>query len=100
MFGTILAVFDGYSRTLERITDLLFSRGQSKESRFRPKYLTSIVVLVIGSLIVISQFGDKLKEMVDFATIVSFLIAPVIAIFNFRLVTGKYLQKDMQPLHG
>ena len=45
----------------------------------------------------IFQFGNNLKELVDFATVLSFLIAPVIAIFNFRLVTGKYLAKESQP---
>ncbi|MFB5629499.1 MAG: divalent metal cation transporter, partial [Nitrosarchaeum sp.] len=33
----------------------------------------------------------------DFATVLSFVIAPVIAIFNFRLVTGKLLEKESQP---
>ena len=37
------------------------------------------------------------KELIDFATTVSFLIAPIIAIFNFKLVSGKYLAKDLQP---
>jgi Mn2+/Fe2+ NRAMP family transporter len=50
-----------------------------------------------GSLVVIFQFGNNLKELVDFATVMSFVIAPVIAIFNFRLVTGKFLDKEHQP---
>jgi len=48
-------------------------------------------------LIVIFQFGNNLKELVDFATVLSFVIAPIIAIFNFRLVTGKFLDKESQP---
>jgi Mn2+/Fe2+ NRAMP family transporter len=50
-----------------------------------------------GSLVVIFQFGNNLKDLVDFATVMSFVIAPVIAIFNFRLVTGKFLEKEHQP---
>jgi Mn2+/Fe2+ NRAMP family transporter len=46
---------------------------------------------------VIFQFGNNMKELVDFATVLSFVIAPVIAIFNFRLVTGKFLDKMHQP---
>ena len=60
-------------------------------------YVVFIFVLVIGSLIVVFQFSDNLKELVDFATAVSFLIAPIIAIFNFKLVTGKYLSKNFHP---
>jgi Mn2+/Fe2+ NRAMP family transporter len=47
--------------------------------------------------VIVLQFGDNLKALVDFATILSFVIAPVIAIFNYRLVTGKYLEKSHQP---
>jgi hypothetical protein len=39
------------------------------------------------------QFAGNLREMVDFATVLSF----VIAIINFRLVNGKFLDKDVQP---
>lgn len=48
-------------------------------------------------MIVVLQFGGNLKEIVDFATVLSFMIAPVIAIINFRLVTGKFLDKGVQP---
>ncbi len=52
---------------------------------------------MVGSLIVVLQFAGNLREIVDFATVLSFMIAPVIAIFNFRLVTGKFLEKNLQP---
>jgi len=60
-------------------------------------YLILIFVHVVGALFVIIQFENKLKELVDFATTVSFLIAPIIAIFNFKLVSSKYLDKQSQP---
>ncbi len=98
MFGTIIAVFDGYSRSLERITQLLFVKKTIEpKSKLKKTYVAFIFVLATGSLIVVFQFGNNLKELVDFATVVSFLIAPIIAIFNFKLVTGKYLAKDSQP---
>jgi len=98
MFGTIIAVFDGYSRSLERIIKLSFTKKSfNPQSKFKTTYVLFIFILAIGSLVVVFQFGDKLKELVDFATTVSFLIAPIIAIFNFKLVTGKYLSKDSQP---
>jgi len=97
MFGTIIAVFDGYSRSLQRTIQLLFPKNVNQNSNSRKNYVLLISILAIGSLITVFQFGDNLKELVDFATTVSFLIAPIIAIFNFRLVTGKYLSKDTQP---
>jgi len=56
-----------------------------------------LFVISIGALVIVFQFENNLKELVDFATVLSFLIAPVIAIFNFRLVTGKHLAKESQP---
>ena len=97
MFGTIIAVFDGYSRSLARATRLMIEKNPGVADLSRKKHTFFLSLLVVGSLIVIIQFGDKLKELVDFATTISFLIAPVIAIFNFRLVTGKYVEKNQQP---
>lgn len=148
MLGTIIAVCDGYARSLSRMTRMLVeirrgsqevteSRSMTKstfEDRSRDdgrvkdrikdrindmssghgsltdtgvdvhhddsrgiRYPVYILLLVSGSLVVVMMFGDKLREMVDFATIVSFLIAPVIAILNFRLVTGRYIAREMQP---
>jgi Mn2+/Fe2+ NRAMP family transporter len=98
MFGTIIAVLDGYSRSLQRTVELIFTKKEQKIStKFRPLYIILLLVISIGALVIIFQFENNLKELVDFATVLSFLIAPVIAIFNLRLVTGKYLAKESQP---
>jgi len=98
MFGTIIAVFDGYSRSIERVTQLLRKKTDNpKKIKFKKTYELSIFSLATGSFIVVYLFENNLKELVDFATAISFLIAPIIAIFNFRLVTGKYFVKDYQP---
>ncbi len=98
MFGTIIAVFDGYSRSLQRTVELLFTKKEHViRTKFRSFYILFLFIILAGSLIVVLQFAGNLREIVDFATVLSFMIAPVIAIFNFRLVTGKFLDKDVQP---
>ncbi|WP_179372472.1 NRAMP family divalent metal transporter [Nitrosopumilus ureiphilus] len=98
MFGTIIAVFDGYSRSLQRTVELIFTKKEDKiRTKFRTFYVIFLILISAGSLVVIFQFGNNLKELVDFATVLSFVIAPVIAIFNLRLVTGKFLEKEHQP---
>lgn len=96
MFGTTIAVFDGYARSLGRITNLLSSKEMNPKSIPR-LYLISVLGLALGSIFIILQFKDNLTDLVDFATIVSFLIAPVIAIFNHKLVTGKHLDPEHRP---
>jgi len=98
MFGTIIAVFDGYSRSLQRTVELIFTKKEEViRTKFRSFYILFLFIILAGSLIVVLQFAGNLREIVDFATVLSFMIAPVIAIFNFRLVTGKFLDKDVQP---
>ena len=98
MFGTIIAVFDGYSRSLQRTVELIFTKKEDKiRTKFRTFYVLFLIILSSGSFLIISQFQNNLKELVDFATVLSFVIAPVIAIFNYRLVTGKFLEKEHQP---
>lgn len=98
MFGTIIAVFDGYSRSLQRTVELIFTKKEEViRTKFRSFYILFLFVILIGSLIVVLQFAGNLKEIVDFATVLSFLIAPIIAVINLRLVTGKYLEKNSQP---
>ena len=98
MFGTIIAVFDGYSRSLQRTVELIFTKKEEViRKKMRYFYILFLFVLFSGSLIVVFQFAGDLIHLVDFATVLSFLIAPAIAIVNFRLVTGKFLEKNFQP---
>ena len=91
MFGTVIAVFDGYSRALRRCAELVRPSGAGLP------YPAFLGIIAAGSLAVVLQFGDSLKGLVDFATSVSFLAAPAIAIVNYRLVTGKHLERSAQP---
>lgn len=98
MFGTILTVFDGYSRSLQRTVELIFTKKEDKiRTKFRTFYIIFLIILASGAFIITFQFENNLKDLVDFATVLSFVIAPIIAIFNFRLVTGKFLDKEHQP---
>jgi Mn2+/Fe2+ NRAMP family transporter len=97
MFSTIIAVLDGYSRSLQRTVELIFTKEEKISAKFRPLYVVFLFVIAAGALAIILQFENNLKQLVDFATVLSFLIAPVIAVFNFRLVTGKFLDKAAQP---
>lgn len=98
MFGTIIAVLDGYSRSMAKTVELIFPKNRRLfRDKFRAFYVLFLLTVSAGSLAVVFEFEDNLKELVDFATVLSFVIAPVIAIFNFRLVTGRHLEKHYQP---
>jgi len=84
MFGTCIAVFDGYGRSMSRSLELLF------EKTFKNGYVLNVIITVIGAFLIIYFFGKDMKALVDVATTISFLIAPVIAIVNFRLVRKNF----------
>ncbi len=60
-------------------------------------YKLALLIVGLGSFGIVFFLGKHLASLVDLAMTISFLIAPVIAIVNFRLVTGKYLRKEDQP---
>lgn len=95
MFGTIIAVFDGYSRTLERSTELLLF--ENKPFNARRIYIISLLATGIGSFLIVLFFGASLKQLVDLATTISFLIAPLVAVANYILVQKKYIAQECVP---
>ena len=99
MFGTNLGVFDGYARALEKTSELLFFTHQKKMNS-KLIYTLSLLLIAISAFFVIYYFADKpsgFKSLIDLATTVSFLISPIIAIVNFRLVNKKYVGNDAEP---
>ncbi|CAG5080352.1 Nramp family divalent metal transporter [Parvicella tangerina] len=89
MFGTCIAIFDGYGRALTRVTTLLFQKNDSDDKPER-KYQIGVAITVIGSFIVIALFennADGFKFLVNFAQTLSFIIAPFVAWANFKLVS-------------
>ena len=93
MFGTCIAVFDGYARSANECIKLVQNQKDSKK-----KYYDILIwTLVVGSLVIIIMFGNKLKQLVDLATTISFMIAPLVALANFKLVTFPFLDKDRVP---
>ena len=89
MFGTCIAVFDGYARSASESIRLVQQKGIEDNK----VYKIIIGLLVFGSTLIIYLFGSKLKQLVDLATTISFLIAPFVAIANYTLVTKNFDKK-------
>ncbi len=96
MFSTTLTCFDAYARVLPPVVSELFPHfsGKIKESRQRNIWM---FILGAGTLILLQYFAENMVQMIDFATILSFLIAPIFAFLNFRLVHQKHLDKKYRP---
>jgi len=93
MFSTCITVYDGYSRAMSETTALLLDASR-KEIK---TYKLWLIIVLVGGFIVINNFLGNFKELVDLATIISFVIAPLIAIVNFKLVLSDDLTPEEKP---
>ncbi len=98
MFSTTLTVVDGFPRALERsverlrrpdVTQPVVSTGRV--------YWTCILILAVLTLVVLALFLGNLTTMIDFATIVSFLTAPVLGYLNLKAVTSSHVPPEHRP---
>ncbi|MDG2343127.1 MAG: divalent metal cation transporter [Flavobacteriales bacterium] len=103
MFGTAIAVFDGYARSMARTIELIkrnnnqLKSGTKQDEKNDSAYKLTLLALVMGSFVIVWKFGSSLKSLVDLAMTISFLIAPLIAIVNLRLVTGNHIKEQYKP---
>ncbi|MBL4709411.1 MAG: divalent metal cation transporter, partial [Flavobacteriales bacterium] len=80
MFSTTLTVLDAYPRVLHKAWEL---SSQKKQKR---GYLIVLGFMVVGALFVLIYQLENMKQLVDFATTVSFLTAPILASLISRVV--------------
>lgn len=94
MFSTTLTVFDAYPRALSASIKKLFENIVIKPNVLN--IIFGIGMAFLGILIVI-LYTSGLKTLLDFATIISFLVAPVFAIINYRVVTAYFMPVKYRP---
>jgi Mn2+/Fe2+ NRAMP family transporter len=100
MFSTTLTVIDAYPRSLAVGGQLAWS-GHADETqnpkRSRWIHMVVLVVCCALALLVINNFLNRLKDLIDMVTIISFLGAPLFGWLNYRLVTSNFLAPESQP---
>ncbi len=107
MFGTAIAVFDGYARSMERMLEILLhhKKGQEELDKRKNEYnLTLILVGIISfGILYFTVYDSSLDNtegfgsLVDFTTAFSFVVAPIIAVINFILVQKRFVGEEFEP---
>jgi len=59
--------------------------------------MIGLVVMVIGASVIIAYAAKSMVFMVTLATTLSFLMAPVFAWLNYRVVTSRQMPLEAQP---
>ncbi len=99
MFSTSLTVIDGYPRAIDRVVQVLRAADPADVAGASTgrSYWISIVTLAVLTVLVLSAFLGSLTAMVDFATILSFITAPVLGYLNLRVVTSAEVPEADRP---
>jgi hypothetical protein len=100
MFSTTLTVMDGFPRAIARSFRVLsagIEEGAGGGEENTGGYWISLVVLAALTVLVFRYFVGNLTSMVDFATIVSFITAPVLGYLNLRAVTAPHVPEEERP---
>uniref|UniRef100_UPI004048CD98 NRAMP family divalent metal transporter n=2 Tax=Roseivirga sp. TaxID=1964215 RepID=UPI004048CD98 len=93
MFSTTITVVDGFGRAMGETTRLLFF----KKAGERNAYTWMMVVVAAVSFLFILLLSSNLKDLVDLATTLSFVIAPLIALINYRVITSAQIPEEFRP---
>ena len=99
MLSTSITVVDGFPRAIERTLHNLRRGHQDNDptpSAGRG-YWASLTVLAGATVAVLGLFVGNLTAMIDFATIVSFLTAPVLGYLNLRAVRSAQVPPEHRP---
>ncbi len=88
MFSTTLTVLDAYPRVLGKAISLSFPK-----QKWLSHYSLWLLITIMGALFVLIFQLDNMKQLVDFATTISFLTAPILASMIYYAV-----KKLKQPI--
>ena len=99
MLSTTIACADGFPRALEAAVTEIKGANDAPGERTMI-YWVALGVVGVGALVLIAFFAKNLKGLVDLATTLSFLTAPILAYFNFRVVTSAEVPVERRPGRG
>lgn len=94
MFSTILTCLDAYPRVLKPTTEILFPKLTKLASY---SFTIWMLILTVGTLILLGYFTASMRFMVDLATTLSFVTAPILAFMNYKVITHKHMPESMRP---
>ncbi|UBZ06911.1 divalent metal cation transporter [Salegentibacter mishustinae] len=96
MLSTVLTVTDAYPRVISELKDPEKDKPEDKKEKWKI-YRISIFIIPVLSLSILYFLSGSFTVLVDFAAGLSFLSAPFLAWFNYKLVTGKQMPEKHRP---
>lgn len=96
MVSTTLTALDAYPRVIQSLGKALYPERMNGQ-REKQLYQATMLILVSGSIMLITWLSSSMRFLVDMATTLSFITAPLIAILNHKVIHGKTVPPEGRP---
>ena len=105
MLSTVLGGLDGYPRAAVGLFRIYRGQESSADDQAIPSnekavYIAALSALVLGSIFILYFFVTSLKLVIDIASTILFLFAPIIAWLNHRTMTSPQFPATARPGRG
>ena len=90
MLSTTITTLDASPRAMSKTIQLLFNRVKSS-------YFLWLLILSIGTIAIFLFLLSEMGKLVQIATVLSFITAPLYAFLNYRLVISKQMPENFRP---
>ncbi len=97
MFSTLLTCLDAYPRTLRRSSEILVAKFDNNSQYHNGLYWFWLTLTALGASTVLFFFSRDMRALVDLATTVSFVVAPVLAILNYLALNHAEVPDSAKP---
>lgn len=97
MISTTITCLDAYPRVLTKSTELLIPESREMDKYEQKLYWLWLAIVAAGTMLLLGYLSGSMGFMVDLATTISFVTAPVFAILNFRVISDKHLPAEARP---
>ncbi|MCK5014646.1 MAG: Nramp family divalent metal transporter [Candidatus Omnitrophica bacterium] len=94
MFSTTISCFDAFPRIIREASVIIFPSAKKHADKI---YFGWMMVVAAGSLLIIGFFLNSMKILIDVATTMSFLAAPVFAYINYHTVIDSHVSEEARP---
>ena len=96
MLSTTLTVTDAYPRVISELRNPEKDTPKDRKEKWNI-YKISVFIIPVLSLSILFFLSGSFTLLVDFAAGLSFLSAPFLAWFNYKLVTGNHMKVEDRP---
>ena len=101
IYGTLIAVLDAFPRCFVRGLRVLkyenIEKSEEQKSFLRITYRYTVIAVSIGGFALFYFSSASMIQMLEYVTILSFLLSPVIAVLNLKAIQSESLDSSQKP---